>query len=153
MERAGETQHPVTPIVLRVEDTHQQIRSDLQVLEKSDDLGQIGTVVAELPGLLKEHFRDEEKPGGLFDEIESLRPALASQLVRQREEHREIMRALEELQRQLGSLDELGPGERQQLHDDIRVSKATFLQLIHLHERAESRMVADTYYTEDGGSG
>ena len=150
----GGTQHPVTPIVLQVEGTHRRIRSDLRVLEKSDDLGEIGAAVGELPELLKEHFRDEEKPGGLFDEIASLRPVAASQLALRREEHREITRALKDLQRQLGALGELDQGGgRQRLHDDIRVSKARFLQLIHQHERVESRMVADTYYTEDGGSG
>ena len=76
----GETQHPVTPNVRLIEETHRRIRSDLEVLEKRADLGQIGAAVDELPGLLKEHFRDEEKPGGLFDELATLRPVFDSQL-------------------------------------------------------------------------
>ena len=151
---SGETRHPVNPMVSRIVDTHQRIRSDLEVLEKSDDLSQIGAAVGDLPELLKEHFQDEEKRGGLYDEIESLRPVLGSQLNVLRQEHLEITRALKGLERLLREVDELKPGaELQQLHDDIRVRKATFLRLIHQHERVESDLVADTYYTEDGGSG
>lgn len=150
----AEARHPATPNVLRIEDTHQRIRSDLEVLEKRDDLGQIGDAVNDLPRLLKEHFRDEEKLGGLYDEIASLRPRLGSQLEILRQEHREIIGALQGLLGQLRRVDEMTrSGELPRLHDDIRVSKAVFLKLIHQHERVESRLVADTYYMEDGGSG
>ena len=150
----GETRHPATPMVSRIVDTHQRIRSDLEVLEKSDDLDEVGVAVGDLPALLKEHFQDEERPGGLYDEIESLRPVLSPNLRSLRQEHREITRALEGLQRQLREVPEAARGGGlQQLRDHIRVSKATFLELLHQHERVESRLVADTYYTEDGGSG
>jgi hemerythrin len=151
---AAEAQHPATPNVLRIEGSHRRIRSDLEVLEKRDDLAQIGEAVDELPDLLKQHFRDEEKPGGLFEEIQSLRPRLGSKLDILRREHREIIRALQGLQGQLREVDEMTRrGELQRLHDDIRLSKAAFLKLIHQHERVESGLVADTYYMEDGGSG
>ena len=153
-QEKAESPHPVSPNVLRIEDSHRRIRNDLRVLEKRDDLGQIGEAVDDLPGLLKEHFREEEKPGGLFEEIQSLRPRLRSRLDRLRQEHREIMRALQGLQRRLREVDEMTRrGELQRLHDDIRLSKAAFLKLIHQHERVESGLVADTYYMEDGGSG
>ena len=151
---AAAAQHPVTPTVLQVEDSHRRIRSDLEVLEKRDDLAQIGDAVDDLPGLLKEHFREEEKTGGLFDEIQSLRPEVGPRLDLLRQEHRDILQALKSLQRQLGEVEEMARrGELQGLHDDIRVGKATFLQLLHRHERTESSLVADTYYMEDGGSG
>jgi len=149
----GDLRHPVTPLVSQIESTHQRIRSDLEVLEKSDDLGRIGAAVGDLPGLLKGHFRDEERPGGLYEELESLRPALSSQLKQLRLEHRKITRALESLGRLLREAGMNPDGELQQLRDEIRVGKATFLQLIHRHERLESRLVAEIYYTEDGGSG
>ena len=78
----AEARYPITPMVSRIVDTHQRIRSDLEVLGKSDDVNEIRTVVDDLPELLKEHFRDEEKPGGLFDELESLRPVFDSQSFR-----------------------------------------------------------------------
>jgi hemerythrin-like domain-containing protein len=150
----AEAQHPVSENVLRIEDSHRRIRGDLEVLEKRDDLGQIGSAVDDLPELFKEHFRDEEKPGGLFEEIASLRPALSPQLEILRDEHREILRALQGLQGQLREVDEMTRrGDLQGLHDDIRLSKAAFLKLIHRHERVESSLVADIYYMEDGGSG
>lgn len=150
----GEKRHPVTPTVSRIEVTHLRIRSDLDVLEKSDDLGQIRAVVDDLPDLLKEHFRDEEKPGGFFEELESLRPALGPQLEILRQEHGEIMQALEGLQRQLHEMDKVTEvDDLEERRGQIRVRTSVFLQLIHLHERIESRVVADTYYAEDGGSG
>jgi len=150
----GEARYPITPMVSRIVDSHQRIRSDLEVLGKSDDVNEIRAVVDDLPELLKEHFRDEEKPGGLFDELESLRPVFDSQLKFLRREHREIIEALEGLHREFQEADEVTQvGELEQRHDHIRVSAAAFLQLIRHHERIESRLVANTYYTEDGGSG
>ena len=150
----SENRHPATAIVSRVEESHQRIRNDLEALDKCDDVAEIRAIVDELPDLLKEHFRDEEKPGGLFDELEALSPVFDSQLKFLRQEHREIMQALEALQRQFREVDDvIQVGELEQRHDHIRVSKAALLQLIRHHERIESRLVADTYYTEDGGSG
>lgn len=150
----SETLHPPTPMVSRIVDTHRRIRSDLEVLDKSEEVDEIRFVVDDLPELLKEHFHDEEKPGGLFDELESLRPAFDSQLKFLRQEHREIMQAIEDLQRQFREADEVTQaGELEQRHDHIRVSATAFLQLIRHHERIESRLVGNTYYTEDGGSG
>ena len=152
--KESETRHPVTSIVSHIEGTHQRIRSDLEVLEKSDELGQIHAVVGDLPDLLKEHFQDEEKPGGLFEALEALRPVLSSQLEVLRQEHRKIMQTLKGLQRQLREADELTEDEDpEERHDRIRVSAAVFVRLIHRHERIESRLVASTYYIEDGGSG
>jgi len=150
----SEKRHQVTPTVLRIEVIHQRIRSDLGVLEKSDDLDQIRAVVDDLSDLLKEHFQDEEKAGGLYEELLSLRPVLDSQLEVLREEHREIMQALEALHRQLHELNKVTEADDlEERRGQIRVRASVFLQLIHLHERVESRLVADTYYIEDGGSG
>jgi hemerythrin-like domain-containing protein len=149
----GDLRHPVTPLVSQIQNTHRRIRSDLEVLEKSDDLDQIGAAVSDLPGLLKGHFQDEEKQGGLFEELESLRPGVRSQLKQLRLEHRKITHALEGLERRLREAKTNPDGELQRLRDEIRVGKATFLQLLHQHERVESGLVAEVYYTEDGGSG
>jgi hypothetical protein len=150
----GETRHPATATFSRIEAAHQRIRNDLAVLGKSDDLGEIRAVVDNLSDLLKEHFQDEVKRGGLFEELESLRPGLSPQLKSLSEEHREIMQALDGLQQELRGVDPLTEvDELEERHDHIRVAVAVFLQLIHQHERIESRLVADTYYIEDGGFG
>jgi hypothetical protein len=149
-----ETRHPITEIVSRVVDTHRRIRSDLEVLDTSEDLAEIRAVVGELPGLLKEHFHDEERPGGLFDELLSLRPVFDSKLKYLRGEHREIIQALDGLQREIAAMDDVHRiGDDEQRLDHIRMSAASFLKLIHHHERIESRLVADTFYSENGGSG
>jgi hypothetical protein len=153
-EEKSETRHPATETVSRIEDSHGRIRADLEILDKSDDLDAIRVVVNDLPGLLKEHFHDEEKPGGLFDELRALRPVFESKLKYLRGEHREIMRALEGLQKEVQEMEELFKvGDREQRLDHIRMKGASFVQLIHHHERIESRLIGDTYYSESGGSG
>ena len=153
-QEKAEPRHPITPLVSHIVDTHARIRSDLEVLDKSEEMSEIRVVVDDLPGLLKEHFRDEEKPGGLFDELRSLRPVFEAQLKFLREEHKEILEAVEGLHRQLGAADdEVQAGVREQRHDHIVTSAAAFVALIRHHERIESRLVAATYYSEDGGSG
>ncbi len=149
-----DTRSPITPIVTRVEDSHARIRRGLEALEEAQDVDEIRAIVCDLQGLLEEHFEDEEKPGGLFDELGSLRPTIDSQLKFLRQEHREILQTLEGLRKRLREADEATQvGELEQRHEHIRVSAACFMQLIRHHERIEARLVTDTYYTEDGGSG
>jgi len=149
-----DTRSPVTPIVTLVEDSHARIRSGLEALEAAQDVDEIRAIVCDLPALLEEHFEQEEKPGGLFDELGSLQPTLDSQLKFLRQEHREILQALEALRQRLREADEATQaGELEQRHEHLRVSAACFMQLIRHHERIESRLVADAYYTENGGSG
>lgn len=146
--------YPVTPIVSLVENSHARIRSSLDALDETQDVDEIRAIVCDLPELLKEHFEDEERPGGLFDELGSLRPTIDSQLEFLKQEHREILRTLEGLQEQIRGADEATQvGELEQRHDHIRMSAACFMQLIRHHERIEARLVTDTYYTENGGSG
>jgi hemerythrin-like domain-containing protein len=155
MEREeSETRHPVTATVSRIQESHRRIRRDLEVLDKSDDLGQIRAVVNDLPDLLAGHFEDEEKPDGLFDHLASLRPVLNPQIEALRRDHREITQALEALQQHLHGVERLTQvDDLEERRQNIRVRASVFLQLIHLHERIESRLVAETYYVEDGGSG
>lgn len=153
-EETAEPRHPITPMASRIVDAHERIRRDIEVLDKSSEVSEIRAVVDELPELLKEHFREEEKPGGLFDELGSLRPGFDSQIKFLRGEHREIMQALKDLQRQFREADEVNQaGELEQRNDHILMSANAFLQLMRHHERIESRLVANTYYSEDGGSG
>ena len=150
----SETRHRATPIVSRVEGTHARIRGDLEALQHAADVQVIRAVVEDLPGLLREHFDDEEKPDGLFDELRGLRPVVESQIKFLQQEHREIMQALEDLQRQFQEADQVTTdGELEHRHDHIRVSADAFLNLVRHHERIESGLVAETFYTDDGGSG
>jgi len=146
--------YPITQIASRFHENHAKMARDLRLLGEAEDVEQIRVIADELPELLKEHFDEEERPGGLFDELESLRPVIDSQLKFMRQEHREIMETLEGLRRQFQEADVVtNVGELEQRHDHIRVSTAAFVQLIRHHELVEARLVTDTYYTEDGGSG
>jgi hypothetical protein len=148
------TKSPVTPIVTLVDESHARIRRSLEALEASQDVEEIRAIVSDLPELFEEHFEQEERPGGLFDELGSLQPTIDSQLNFLRQEHREILQALEALRQRLREADEATQlGEVEQRHEHLRVSAACFMQLVRHHECIESRLVADTYYTEDGGSG
>jgi len=148
------TRVPITPIVTLVEGSHARIRRGLEALEEARDVDEIRAIVCDLPALLEEHFEAEERPGGLFEELGSLRPTIDSQLRFLRQEHREILRALDGLRQRLREADATTHvGELEQRHEHIRVSAACFMQLIRHHERIETQLVSDTYYTEDGGSG
>lgn len=150
----GETRVPITPIVTLVEGSHARIRRGLEALEQARDVDEIRAIVCDLPELLAEHFEAEEKPGGLFDELGSLRPTIDSQLRFLRQEHREILQALDGLRQRLREAGEAThAGELEHRHEHIRVSAACFMQLVRHHECIETQLVSDTYYTEDGGSG
>ena len=149
-----ETKHPVTAIASRIQDTHQKIREDIKALSELEQIGDIRSVAEELVDLLTEHFNDEERPDGLFDELQSLRPTIDSQLKFLRGEHREIKQALQDLLTQIREAEAVHqPGELEQREDHIRVSTDAFVQLVYHHERIESRLVSETYYTDEGGAG
>jgi hypothetical protein len=148
------TRHPITPIVSHIQHTHERIRRDLEALAEVETTDEIGEIIDDLSVLLREHFGDEEKPGGLFDELCSLRPTIDSQLKFLRGEHREIVQALEGIQAEIREAEQVTQaGELELRCDHTRTSAAAFIQLIRHHERIESQLVRDTYYTEDGGSG
>jgi len=148
------TRYPITQIASRFHENHARMARDLRLLGEAEDVEQIRAIADGLPELLKEHFEEEERPGGLFDELESLRPVIDSQLKFMRQEHREIMETLDGLRRQFQEADVVtNVGELEQRHEHIRVSAAAFIALVRHHELVEARLVADTYYTEDGGSG
>jgi predicted nuclease with TOPRIM domain len=150
----GETRVPITPVVILVEGSHARIRSGLEALEQARDVDEIRAIVGNLPELLAEHFDAEEKPGGLFEELVSLRPTIHSQLAFLRQQHGEILQALEGLRQRLREADAAThAGELEHRHEHIRVSTTCFMRLVRHHECIETQLVSDTYYTEDGGSG
>jgi hypothetical protein len=126
-------------------------RSHRVILGFLDDLGeaktpsQIHTVLDMLEQLLSEHFSDEEGPDGLFEELRDARPANDSRLKSLQREHREILQTLQALREQVRDVERCLRA--------INSDKADFLRLVRGHERAESSLVMDTYFVDDGGSG
>jgi hemerythrin len=139
----------------RIEHSQRRILSFfLKELASAEDLERIRTLVDALPELLSEHFSDEEGPEGLFDCLQVIRPAIDSQLKFLRQEHRTMLKTVEELRQQVRGTDQaMAAGQEEQRLIRIRESTTAFLRMVRCHERVETRLVADTYYAEDGGSG
>jgi hypothetical protein len=151
----GQSAGPDGTASSRIEHSHRRILSFfLKELAVAEELDRIRALVDALPELLSEHFAEEEGPDGLFDGLRVIRPAIDSQLKFLRQEHREILKIVEELRQQVRGTDQVMPADREEQHlARIREGSTAFLRMVRRHERIETRLVADTYYAEDGGSG
>jgi len=143
------------PILARIEETHRRIVNFyLKELAAAQDLGRIRELVEPLPEMLSNHFADEEGPDGLFDSLRARRPTLDSGLKSLQREHRKVLKAVEELRQKVQEADLLErEDDRRERLTDIRKQASAFMRIVRRHERTETRLVSDTYYTEEGGSG
>jgi hypothetical protein len=143
------------PLLARIERAHRQIvNSVLAELAAAQEPSRIRELLDPLPEMLSKHFADEEGPDGLYDGLRAIRPSLDSELKSLRGEHRRVLEAVEALRRQLRELDQLERAEDQEQHlGRIQEDMSAFMELVRSHERTETRLVADTYYLEEGGSG
>ena len=65
-----------------------------------------------------------------------------------------MLEAVEALRRQVREVDQMEGAEAQQERlAGIREDMSSFMEMVRSHERTETRLVADTYYLEEGGSG
>lgn len=143
------------PILARIERDHRRIVNFyLRELAAAQEPSRIRELLDPLPEMLSKHFADEEGPDGLFDGMRAIRPSLDPELKSLRGEHRIVLQAVETLRQQLRDLDQLEPAEdRREGLGRIREEMSAFMALVRSHERTETRLVADTYYLEEGGSG
>ncbi len=143
------------PLLARIERAHRQIvNSYLTELAAAQEPSRIRELLDPLPEMLSKHFADEEGPEGLYDGLRAIRPSLDSELKSLRGEHRRVLEAVEALRRQLRELDQLERAEDQEERlGRIREDMSAFMEMVRSHERTETRLVADTYYLEEGGSG
>ncbi len=133
----------------RIEDDHRELRSRLEALTNTADRAGALSSLQELPKLLGEHFADEEVAGGLYDDLARRSPGLADKLDTLRREHREILEDLETLSRDL----QHPAGPQAQLSEDARRRVNRCADRLRRHEHAESGMIADVYYADEGGRG
>ena len=142
-------------ILERVERDHRQIvHFYLKELAAAQELNRIRELLDPLPELLSKHFADEEGPEGLYDGLRAIRPALDSELKSLRGEHRRVLKAVKALRQQVREIDQAERAEEQrELLAAIREEMSTFMEMVPSRERTETRLVADTYYLEEGGSG
>jgi hypothetical protein len=146
---------PDEPILARIERDHRHIVNFyLSELAAAREPSRIRELLDPLPEMLSKHFADEEGPEGLYDGLRAIRPSLDPELKSLRGEHRSVLKAAEELRREIREIDQLGRAENQaQRLARTREELSAFMEMVRRHERAETRLVADIYYREEGGSG
>jgi hemerythrin len=135
---------PSAPASARIARAHEKIVGLLGELEAAGDSDRMLQVLEQLARLLPGHFADEEGVDGLFEELGTMRPAVDSRLKFFQQEHREMLEALEALRARV----------REQ-RDPSRIGEETaaFVRKVRTHERAESHLILDTYFVDEGGSG
>jgi hypothetical protein len=131
--------------VLRTQRVHRSILSLLQDLGRADDLSTILGLLGDLCGVLPDHFADEEGADGLFEALRLARPEVHPRRKFLQEEHRKMIQALEALREQAAG----GHWELARVKREL----AALLRQVRRHERAESVLIADVYYLDEGGSG
>jgi hemerythrin len=146
---------PDEPILARIERDHRQIVNFyLTELAAAQEPSRIRELLDPLPEMLSKHFADEEGPEGLYDGLRAIRPSLDPELKSLRGEHRSVLKAAEELRKEMREIEQLGRAENQaERLARTREDLFGFMEMVRRHERAETRLVADTYYLEEGGSG
>jgi hypothetical protein len=137
--------HPVGPI----EDEHRQLRGRLETLTDGADRAGILSNLQELPKKLAAHFGDEETVGGLYDDLAQRSPGVIDKLDALRAEHRSILDEFEEVSRAVQN----DPAAGGSLSEATMGSVARCVGRLRQHERAESTMIADVYYEDEGGRG
>lgn len=115
-------------------EVHASLPRLLMTLCEEEDLVGLQQQLGALRLLLNEHFREEERVGGFFDELSVQDPAKAEPLRALEEQHAGI----------LSNLDELIETIRL-FHRQISTSKLKLISLIHRHQRAEDDLVGEIY--------
>lgn len=149
-ERAGslDESHPAT----RVEEDHRTLREQLEIISAAKTRSELLAGVLHMPKTLREHFDLEEQVGGLYDDLTSRSPASFRELEALRGEHRVILKAFEALCRQLKRLIE-DEGSIEEISERLTGDVGHCLKRLRDHEREESRVITDVYYTDEGGLG
>jgi hypothetical protein len=132
----------------RIEDDHRELRERLDVLMETEDRKGVLSRLKELPRMLAEHFAEEEGAGGLFEDLALRCPPICKDLDALRREHRAILDELETLSREMES----HPDPHGSVEETTR-AVAHCVERLRRHERAEAKMIADVYYTDEGGRG
>ena len=132
-----------------IRESHRRLRSLLDALGSAGDPEGIRAALDPLPQLLLEHFSDEERPGGLFEGLREARPTIEPKLAVLHEEHEKILAALKALSAQLSS----GDATTDEAVERMKAAAGSLIEMLEEHERGESKLTAEAYYADDGGSG
>jgi len=146
--------HPVT----RIEEEHRALRTQLDLVAAATTREGLLERLRPLPKMLLEHFAFEEQSDGLHDDLQDRCPTAAPKLALLHDDHKQILGELDSLCQLLRSpADDPGNTESGEAAEELGASAARelalWLQKLRNHESAESRIVADIYYTDEGGRG
>jgi hypothetical protein len=136
--------------LLEIHDEHDRLEALIAevrwVLLKPSEthLSIIRELMDELASLLKDHFAHEED-GGYFDEIMERNPTLARRVEQLRQDHREMLAAVHNMNRQLEHADSTPLWFAM-----IGVDFTDFIQRCEAHQREENKMVQEGYLREIG---
>jgi len=117
--------------VLEIRDLHHSLPALLDRLERERDGLSVLLQLRALRDALEPHFRNEEAPGGLFEELQGLRPDLGPDVGTLATQHEEILAALDAL---------LLPDPEADLP-----SRSEVLEKIRRHQRNEDELVQLAY--------
>lgn len=139
-----------SPVLLEIHDEHERLEiliAELQwVLLKPSDthLSIVKELMDELVLLLREHFAHEEE-GGYFDELVDLQPAVSARVEQLRQEHRQLLAAVQNMNRQLRHADSTPLWFAM-----IGAEFADFVQRCEAHQREENNMIQEGYLRDVG---
>ncbi|MBW1878255.1 MAG: hemerythrin domain-containing protein [Deltaproteobacteria bacterium] len=91
------------------------------------------------------HYRGEEEPDGLFEELRTRSPENIGRVDALQEQHGQLLAGLQQL---LDRYEEI-----QQILDGLNQQTTSLLQTMEQHEREEAALVMDAYYLDLGGAG
>jgi hypothetical protein len=138
------------PVLLEIHEEHERLEiliTELRwaLLKPSDmHLSIVKELMDELAALLKEHFAHEEE-GGYFDELVDMHPAVSARVERLRHEHRQMLAAVQNMNRQLRHADSTPLWFAM-----IGTEFTDFVQRCEAHQREENNMVQEGYLRDVG---
>jgi len=141
------------PMLERVEGAHRGLREVLDRLAAAADVETIAAGLRDLPTTLREHFAEEEAPGGLYDGLRHRKPAVETDLARLRADHALLGEQVGSLIAKAAEAAPAGAADPGDALQRLRAATASFVDALRRHERLESRLVSEIYYAEDGASG
>ena len=127
-----------------VEAEHQVIKKLLATIEGQPDLSQVREVVARFCTMLPQHFKEEEAPNGLYEDLRAVRPSMANAIRTLTADHVALNAELQALCDAVSAADAA--------LNVMWAAKDQFVGHLITHEATESGLVMDAY-TIDLGSG
>ncbi|MDP6980387.1 MAG: hemerythrin domain-containing protein [Myxococcota bacterium] len=138
--------------VKRIEEDHRTIRDHLDSVAAATTRTDLLAALVVLPKTLREHFEQEEHAEGLYADLLRRKPSVSSELDALRHDHQVILEDLDVLVGRLkGHIDTAEAGD--EIAEPIVRGVMRCLEKLRTHERNESRMIGDIYYTDEGGFG